>query len=140
MAFDASVRYPRSRLEKLGVVEGSRIGVVGLEDATFARELADRGVTVVTGRLPRDLPMVLCTFRETRALERLGKLRAAIAPAGCIWALWPKGKKELREDHIRAAAIAVGLVDVKVMAFSEELSGLKLVIPKALRPAKTTKK
>ncbi len=34
---------------------------------------------------------------------------------------------------IRAAAIEHGLVDVKVVAFSERLSGLKLVIPLARR-------
>jgi hypothetical protein len=34
---------------------------------------------------------------------------------------------------IRDAALRQGLVDIKVMAFSERLSGLKLVIPRAQR-------
>jgi hypothetical protein len=51
--------------------------------------------------------------------------------------LWPKGRKELREDDVRAAAKAQGLVDVKVMSFSATLSALKLVIPVALRPKPT---
>ena len=38
-----------------------------------------------------------------------------------------------REDDIRHFSPTVGLVDVKVMSFSDELSGLKLVIPLALR-------
>jgi hypothetical protein len=54
--------------------------------------------------------------------------REQIVPDGMIWAIWPKGKKELREDDIRNFALANGLVDVKVASFSETLSALKLVI------------
>ena len=37
------------------------------------------------------------------------------------------------EDDVRAAAFEADLVDVKVIAFSETLSALKLVIPLAKR-------
>ena len=47
--------------------------------------------------------------------------------------LWPKGQKRLTEGMIRDAALAQGLVDIKVAAFSETLSALKLVIPIARR-------
>ncbi len=134
MAFDASTRYPRSRIEKLGVKEGDRIGMVAFQDAAFERELAGRGATPVKGRLGSNMPMVLCAFREADELGRLSDLKQAIAPNGCVWALWPKGRRELREDDVRTAALEVGLVDVKVMAFSDVLSGLKLVIRKADRP------
>ena len=68
-------------------------------------------------------------------------LRAAIArarvgwiePAGAVWAVWPKGRKDLNENHVREAAFDAGLVDVKVVRFSATHSGLKLVIPKAKR-------
>lgn len=50
-----------------------------------------------------------------------------------VWAVWPKGRKEFREDDIRHFGPTAGLVDVKVMSFSDELSGLKLVIPLAQR-------
>jgi hypothetical protein len=43
--------------------------------------------------------------------------------------VWPKGRKEFREDDVRAFGPKAGLVDVKVMAFSDTLSGLKMVIP-----------
>jgi hypothetical protein len=44
-----------------------------------------------------------------------------------------EGRKELTEDHVRAAAKKSGLVDVKVVAFSATHSALKLVIPLARR-------
>jgi len=66
----------------------------------------------------------------------LGRLEVALRSLdrdGAVWVVWPKGRRELTEDHIRAAALEAGLVDVKVMAFSTALSALKLVIPVAKR-------
>ena len=72
-------------------------------------------------------------MQEKRDLDLLTRLRGVIAPAGAVWVFWRKGRQELREDDVRGAAIAQGLVDVKVIRVSDELSGLKLVIPVALR-------
>lgn len=70
----------------------------------------------------------------------IDKARKQIEPNGMIWAIWPKGRKELREDDIRKYALANGLVDVKVASFSDTLSALKLVIPVALRARRPSKK
>ena len=64
---------------------------------------------------------------------KVAKLKPAIAPAGGVWAIYPKGRRELSEDTVRAAAKRAGLVDVKVVRFSDALGALKLVIPKAAR-------
>jgi hypothetical protein len=54
-----------------------------------------------------------------------------------IWVSWYKKASgivtDLTEDVIRQFALANGLVDVKVCAVSEQWSGLKLVVPLALR-------
>ena len=73
----------------------------------------------------------ICSAKS--ALARLRALREHIKPEGGIWVVWTKGRKEFREDDIRAAGPGAGLVDVKVVAFSETLSALKLVIPVKLR-------
>ncbi len=118
----------RSRLDKLGVKAGMRIAVLGVGDPVFAAELRQR-VGAYATRLPRVADMVLVFLDSKAALARLAKARDAIAPNGSVWAVWPKGRKEFREDDIRAFGPSAGLVDVKVMAFSETLSGLKLVVP-----------
>jgi hypothetical protein len=127
------VRYPRSRIEKLGVKPGSRVAVRGLKDAAFAAELKDAGAQVADwpGKGPFDI--ILVRLDSTADLKQLLAARKSIVPNGMIWAVWPKGRKEFREDDIRNFGPDAGLVDVKVMAFSEELSGLKLVIPVAQR-------
>jgi hypothetical protein len=88
---------------------------------------------VSDGRTRKDSDLVFVAMRDRRGLDRLASLRRSIRPSGAIWVLWPKGKKELREDDVRARAVAEGLVDVKVVSFSAELSGLKLVIPVSRR-------
>lgn len=127
----ARIAHPPSRLDKLGVKPGLRVRAIGLGgDASFLDEVRGRGATLVT-RGAADL--VFYRIESARELARLSPLAKAIEPDGAIWVLWPKGRKELREDDVRAAALALTLVDVKVVSFSDVLSGLKLVIRKAAR-------
>jgi hypothetical protein len=129
----ARIAHPPSRLDKLGVKPGLRVQAIGLDhDPSFLDEVRGRGATV-SSRGAADL--VFFRIESARELARLAPLTKAIAPDGAIWVLWPKGRKELREDDVRAAALALTLVDVKVVSFSDLLSGLKLVIRKALRKA-----
>jgi hypothetical protein len=130
----ASVGYSkRSRIEKLGVKPAMRVALLRVDDPDLRAELAALTEDVTEGRPRKGTAMVLLGLESVRDLARLAALEKLIARDGCIWALWPKGRKELKEDHVRAAAKSAGLVDVKVMAFSERLSGLKLVIPVARR-------
>lgn len=75
---------------------------------------------------------------ERSALERaLPRLMATMDRDGFIWASWPKKAAkmdtDITEDVIRAVALPMGLVDVKVCAVDTIWSGLKLVIRKELR-------
>jgi len=60
-----------------------------------------------------------------------------MAPACGLWIAWPKKaskvKTDVTEDVIRAIALPIGLVDVKVCAVDDTWSGLKLVIRKDQR-------
>jgi hypothetical protein len=52
-----------------------------------------------------------------------------------IWTLRPKGSKDLTEQEMMRAGQTAGLVDVKVMSFSDTLTAEKFVIPVAKRAA-----
>jgi hypothetical protein len=110
-----------------------RTALMDVDDSTFRRELAERTDVIAEGRPRKDTDMILFAVDRTAPLRRLATLRRAIRRNGAIWVVWPKGQARIKEDMIRAAAIAHGLVDIKVIAFSETLSGLKLVIPVARR-------
>ena len=120
-------------IDKLGVKPGMRVAALGLDDQRgFHAELRERTDQVLKGA-PRDADMIVARVDAERDLARLAKWERAIRRNGSIWAVWPKGRTEIKEDMIRGAALRHGLVDVKVCAFSAELSALKLVIPVAKR-------
>jgi hypothetical protein len=123
----------RPRIDKLGVKPGARVALIDLDDPVFMRELRERTNDVTVGRPKAGTTMILFRIDGPKPLARLTALQKSIARDGAIWMLWPKGQKHITEGMIRDAAIAQGLVDIKVMAFSEVLSGLKLVIPVAKR-------
>jgi hypothetical protein len=52
-----------------------------------------------------------------------------------LWIVYPKGRQEIKEQHVLDAGKQVGLVDVKVVSFSATHTALKFVRPKAKRPA-----
>ena len=89
-------------------------------------------------RAGHDTAIVHLFATRTRVLEtRLQSLRNAIPPSGAIWVSWPKKSSgvpsDITEDVIRAVALPLGLVDVKVCAIDDVWSGLKLMIRKELR-------
>ena len=130
----AQVGYSkRSRLDKLGVKPGMRVAVLGVDERDFVPELKQRTADIATDRARKDTDLVFLGVESVAPLRRLATLQRSIRREGAIWALWPKGQKHINEDLIRGAAIEHGLVDIKVVAFSERLSGLKLVIPVARR-------
>jgi hypothetical protein len=133
-----AVKQPRSRPDKLGIQPGAVVSIVNLNDPPFLEELSARAARVSNGRPRKGSAFIVYRAAALADLDRLAALRGAIAENGAVWVVWTKGQKALTEDHIRRAAIAQGLVDVKVMAFSPELSGLKLVIPVALRASRSS--
>jgi hypothetical protein len=123
----------RSRIDKLGLKDGMRVALIGVNDAWIRGELAERTSDVSEARPKANTDLVLLGVNDVSKLARLATLMKTIKRNGAIWAVWPKGQKHIREDDVRRAALAAGLVDIKVMAFSETLSALKLVIPLAKR-------
>jgi hypothetical protein len=77
------------------------------------------------------------TRQRAEIATHLASLQDAIKPDGMIWVSWPKKASKMAtdvsEDVIRAEALKLDLVDVKVAAIDETWSGLKLVIRKERR-------
>lgn len=69
--------------------------------------------------------------------EAVRRIRPLLAPGGFLWISWPKKASnvptDVTEDTVRAAALPLGLVDVKVCAVDGTWSGLKLMIRRELR-------
>ena len=85
---------------------------------------------------PFDVAHVFVSER-TKLAAALKQLRERIAQDGMVWVSWPKKASkvatDITEDTIRAEALPIGFVDVKVCAVDEIWSGLKLMIRRELR-------
>jgi hypothetical protein len=125
----------RSRVEKLGVKKGLDVLLLGIEDDTaFVRELREAGAAIRTsGTAQAD--MIVAAFRRREDLRRLPPLVPRLKAAGVLWTLRPKGSKELTESEMMRAGQDAGLVDVKVVRFSDVLTAEKFVVPLARRAA-----
>jgi hypothetical protein len=125
-------------LQKLGIKPGTT--VVTVNAPTSYRRLLGalpEGVSF-SERLKRDSNFVH-VFADNRAeLEtRLPALREKIADNGTVWVSWPKKSSgvptDVSEDVVRAVALPLGFVDVKVCAIDETWSGLKLMVRRSNR-------
>ena len=126
------IRNPKSVLDKLGVKSGQKASVIGTVDSAFTEQLEARGVEVSRKPRPgRDLIFFAANRRED--LARLEELRCTLQPTGAIWILRPKGHPSISESDVMAAGKNAGLVDVKVVRFSETHTAEKLVIPVSKR-------
>ena len=77
------------------------------------------------------------TASKAQLAKTLASCRKTLGPEAAIWVSWPKKASkvttDITEDTIRAVALPLGLVDIKVCAVDETWSGLKLVLRKELR-------
>src|SRR5262245_19064740 len=129
-----AIRHPKSVIEKLGVKPGSRVAVLAGFEPAFTADVARAAGSKPATRPAKGCDLVFAMLEQPgEEARKLSQLKPAIAPDGGIWAVYPKGRRELSEDTVRAAAKATGLVDVKVVRFSDALGALKLVIPRADR-------
>ena len=124
--------------KKLGIGENSRIF---LSDApqNYLRLVAPipKGTQIVR-KVGEDTDIIhLFTTERSRLAALLRSSLAKMRPDAAIWVSWPKKSSkvptDITEDTIRAVALPMGLVDIKVCAVDEVWSGLKLVVRKANR-------
>jgi hypothetical protein len=127
------IRNPKTLLDKLGVKAETRVSLVAIDDDSLLRLLRERGVEATGGEPARDSDLVFLGVDRSEDLERLGELRAYLKPNGALWVVAPKGGREPREATVLAAGKDAGLVDTKVVRFSETHTAHKFVIPVARR-------
>lgn len=124
--------------KKLGLAPGMRVWVGDAPDnyRQWLAPVPDGVVFEAQATKSSDLAHLFCTATSD-LLQRLKRLRRDLRPEVPVWVSWPKKASkqptDITEDVIRALALPLGFVDVKVCAVSEVWSGLKLVVRKELR-------
>lgn len=124
--------------KKLGIKPGATICLSHAPE--HYRELVaplPDGVRLV-GRVNETADLIHIFVTRRKDLERgLTSMLKSMRPDGAVWVSWPKKSSgvdtDITEDTIRAVALPMGLVDIKVCAVDEVWSGLKLVIRRSGR-------
>ncbi|HYK17927.1 MAG TPA: hypothetical protein VEV37_07890 [Bryobacteraceae bacterium] len=114
--WEARIRNPPSRLDKLGVKTGTKVRLIGRHDDDFRRELLERDA-VESRSAPEIVFLAIHNKDELVELTYLAEHR--------VWVIYPKGLETIRESDVRTVGLAVGMVDVKVCAFSATHTALK---------------
>lgn len=128
-AWAERIAKPKSRVEKMNVKPGARVSVLGVSDATFAKELEAAGADVST-RARKESDAIFVQVDEKPDLARAAALKDHLALAGGLWVVHPKGRADLKDVDVMAAVKKAGLTDNKVVRFSETHSALRFVIPR----------
>ena len=119
--------------QKLGIKPG--LTIVTINAPTNYRRLLGTIPESVTfsDRLKPASGFVHVFIRKRSELaNRLPVLREKVMDTGTVWVSWPKRSSgvstDVTEDVVRAVALPLGFVDVKVCAIDETWSGLKLMV------------
>ncbi|TMB94524.1 MAG: DUF3052 family protein [Chloroflexi bacterium] len=123
----------RSLLDKLGVKAGARVAVLGVEDESFLSSLATRASDVSFGDLEPDSDAIFLNANGPDDVRRLSELRRYMKPNGAVWVVYRKAQKEFNENAVLRLGLESGLVDVKVVRFSETHTATKFVIRRSDR-------
>ena len=123
--------------KKLGFKDGAGVLALGMP-ASVKKEIEAAAKPVWLKAAAKDLPTAHVFATEAKKLSaELKRLRPLLAKDGQVWVSWPKKaakvETDIGEDTIRALALPLGFVDVKVCAVDDVWSGLKLVIRKSER-------
>jgi hypothetical protein len=128
------IRNPRGLMDKLGVKAGASVAVLGVSDEGFLEDLRAKTGTIEDTAAAREQDFVFYAVDRIEDLARLPALIPTLKRNGAVWVVSPKGKGALVKDSdVMAAARDAGLVDTKVVSFSDTHTALKLVIPVAKR-------
>ena len=129
-------------LQKLGIKPDTVVATVDAPPA-YRRMLGPgAGALKFAGAPAKGAGFIHLFVKERTKLEKyLEQLRKRVADTGTVWVSWPKKssgvQSDVTEDVIRAVALPLGFVDVKVCAVGETWSGLKLMVRRECR-AKST--
>ena len=127
------ILHPKSTGEKLGIKPGMKVSVRAIREASFLEDLRSKAETVSTSRVLKDSDLIFFGAAESSDLGDVAEVGSSLASAGALWIVYPKGRQEIKEGQVLVAGRAAGLLDVKVVKFSETHTALKFVRPKLKR-------
>jgi hypothetical protein len=159
----AALGTRRGLLDRLGVKPGAVVIVTGVDDFEFRRQLRGRASVVLDwnqalavfahpratlggGRhgapdaageaqppAPAGADVIFLGLRQPSDLQLVERAEPLMARHGAVWVVHPRAGELLSQARVLAAGRAAGLLDVKVVRFSDTHTARRFVIPPARR-------
>ena len=121
----------RPAAQKMGIHEGSAVGLID-PPADYLKVLGELPDGVVIEEDSRRVcPVTLWFVHDPGEYEAALPSRRALAARSRLWILWQKGRRDgLNGNFVRAAALAMGLVDYKICSLDGVWSGMVFTVKK----------
>jgi len=119
----------RPLLDKLGVKPESRVSLLGIRDAGFLRAILPQVLNPSQHRAVKESDLIFLGVEAPNQLKRLEPLKKYLNKNGGIWVIYPKAQTHVTQAQVMTAIEAAGLIDNKVVSFSETHTGLRACIP-----------
>ena len=125
--------------KKLGIKNGARVGLAGIEIEEFLPIIGElpEGVELLeVAKAPLDVLVMFATGSKQLG-RRFKALARMVRPEGGFWVAYPKKSSAIETDLtfeiVQTIGLDAGLVDNKTCAIDEDRSGIRFVVPRALR-------
>ena len=124
----------RTVVQKLGVRSDTRLEMAGDVGSTLRREVKEALGRGFIRSGPLDGAVVLVESLE-EARDALVRIRPRLDDRGYVWIVTRKRGSESYLDQMTLVPLAreIGLIDNKTCSIDDERSGIRLVVPRALR-------
>ena len=123
------ILHPKSRMQKLGVKDRSRVNLHGEFPNDFMQELKANRAEIIPAEDWTSADSIFFAAEGKASLAAIAKLAKKLQGAAALWVVYAKGKKDLTESAVIAAGRKAGLKDVKVVGYSSTRTALKFVVP-----------
>jgi hypothetical protein len=123
------ILHPKTRVQKLGMKEGTKVRLLGEFPSHFVNELKATRAEIVQAGGSANAEHNFFAAVGKNSLAAIAKYAKKLKNAEALWVVYEKGKKELTENDVIAAGRQAGLQDVKVVGFSSTHTALKFVLP-----------
>ncbi|MGA7161159.1 MAG: hypothetical protein WBZ48_09155 [Bacteroidota bacterium] len=128
--WEEKILHQKSVLDKLGVKHDSRVSVDGVENKEFLTQLSEKTADVSMKKLQKESDIIFYAADSKKELLKLKGLKRYLKRNGALWIVSLKGKQsKIKETEVMAAGKKAGLVDTKIVGFSDTHTALKFVIP-----------
>ena len=123
------ILHPKTRVQKLGVKEGTKVRLLGEFPSDFVNELKAASAEILEADGSSNAEHNFIAAESKSLLAAVAKHAKKLKDAEALWVVYEKGKKDLTENDVIAAGRKAGLKDVKVVGFSSTHTALKFVLP-----------